>query len=53
MKRANIPVYGNSAVYIHDCTVCITKNYALRSLEYIGSVSSPLRCHADMMTNIF
>jgi len=49
MKTANIPVYGNSAVYgniavfIKDCAVCLKKDYTLICLEYICSVPSPWR----------
>jgi len=45
MMTANIPVYGNIAVYINYCTVCLKVDYTLRCLEYICSVSSPLRRH--------
>jgi len=46
MKTANnIPVYGNIAVYIKYCPVCLKIDYTLRCLEYIYSVSSRLRHH--------
>jgi len=37
MKTANIPVYGNIAVYIKYCAVCLNIEYTLRCLEYICS----------------
>jgi len=37
MKTANIPVYGNIAVYIKHCAVCLKIEYTLRCLEYICS----------------
>jgi len=43
MKTAN--VFGNIAVYIKYCVVCLKIDYTLRCLEYICSVSSPLRRH--------
>ena len=43
MKTADIPVYGNIVVYIQYCAVCLKIDYTLQCLEYIGSVSSPLR----------
>jgi len=43
MKTANIPVYGHIAVYINYCAVCLNIDYTLRCLEYMFSVSSPLR----------
>jgi len=56
MKTANIPVYGNIAVYIKYCTVCLKLGYTLRCLEYICSVSSPLKRHklliVKTMTNV-
>jgi len=45
MKTVNLPVYGNIAVYIKYCAVCLKIDYTLRCLEYICSVSSPLRQH--------
>jgi len=39
MKTAKIPLYGNIAVYIKDCAVCLKIDYTLRCLEYICSVS--------------
>jgi len=46
---ANIPVYGNIAVCIKYCAVCLKKkDYTIRCLEYICSVSSPLRRHAAL-----
>ena len=45
MKTANILVYGNIAVYIKYCAVCLKINYTLKRLEYMCSVSLPLRCH--------
>ena len=45
LKTANILVYENITVYIKYCTVCLKIDYALRCLEYICSVSSPLRRH--------
>jgi len=45
MKTANIPVYGNIAVYINYCAVCLKIDYTLRCLEYMCSQSSPLRSH--------
>jgi len=38
-------VYGNIAVYIKYCAVCLKTDYTLRCLEYTCSVSSPLRRH--------
>ena len=46
MKTANIPVYGNIAVYIKYCAVCLKIDYTLICLEYICLESSPLR-HLD------
>jgi len=45
MKTANIPVYGNIAVHIRYCAVCLQIEYTLTCLEYICSVSSPFRRH--------
>jgi len=45
MKTTNISVYGNIAMYIKYCAVCLKIEYTLRCLEYICSVSSQLRCH--------
>ena len=45
MKTTNIPMYGNSAVYIKYSAVCLKIDYTLRCLEYICSVVSPLRHH--------
>ena len=45
MKTTNIPMYGNSAVYIKYSAVCLKIDYTLRCLEYICSVVSPLRRH--------
>ena len=42
MKTANIPVYGNVAVY---ALVCLKIDCTLRCLEYICSVSSRLSYH--------
>ena len=42
MKTVNIPMYGNTAVYIKHWAVCQKIDYTLRCLEYICSVSSPL-----------
>jgi len=39
MKTANIPVYGNIALYIKYWPVCLNIDYTLRCLEYICSVS--------------
>jgi len=52
MKTANIPLNGNIAVYIKYCAVCLKIDYTLRCLEYIFSVSSPLRRHG-LLTNVF
>jgi len=41
MKTAKIPVYGNIALSVYK----IEYMYTLRCLEYICSVSSPLRRH--------
>jgi len=49
MKTANIPVYGNIAVYRKYCVVCPNKDYTLRCLEYMCSVSSPLRRHEVLL----
>ena len=49
MKTANIPVYGNIAMYITYCAVCLYMDFTLRCLEYICSVSSPLRRHGLLM----
>ena len=38
-------MYENIAVYIKYCTVCLKIEYTPRCLEYICSVSSPLRRH--------
>ena len=50
----NIPVYGHIALYIP--VKCLTVDYTLRCLEYICSVSSPLRPHrlliVKTLTNI-
>jgi len=35
MKTASIPVYGDIAVYIKNCIVCLKIDYTLRCLEYI------------------
>jgi len=45
MKTANILVYGTIAVHIKYCAVCLKIDYTLRYLEYICSVSSPLKHH--------
>jgi len=45
MKKANIPVHGNIAVYIKYYAVCLKIDYTLRCLEYICLVSSPLKRH--------
>ena len=36
-------MYGNIEVYITYCAVCLKIDYTLRCLEYIYSVSAPLR----------
>jgi len=48
MKTANILVYGNSAVYIKYCTVCLKIDNTLRCLEYICPVSSPYLLHSPL-----
>jgi len=57
MKTANIPVYGNIAVYIKYCAVCLKIDYTLNCLEYSCAVSSPLRrAHLGLLilkTNVF
>jgi len=45
MKTANIPVYGTIAVYENIAMYVYKKEYSLRCLEYICSVSSSLRRH--------
>ena len=45
MKTANIPVYGNIAVYLNIALSVYKIDYALRCLEYICQVSSLLRCN--------
>jgi len=45
MKTANIPVYGTIAVYETIAMYVYKKEYTVRCLEYICSVSSPLRRH--------
>jgi len=45
MKIGIITVYGNIAVYIKYCAVCLKIDYTLRCLEYICSVPLPLRRH--------
>ena len=45
MTTANLPVYGNITMYVHYCAVCLKIDYTLRCLEYMCSVSSPLRRH--------
>jgi len=42
MKTANIPLYGNIAVYIKYYAVCLKIDYTLRCFEYICSVYSLL-----------
>jgi len=42
MKTANIPVYGNIAMYVYII------DYTLICYEYICSVSSPLRHHGPL-----
>ena len=34
-------MYGNIAVYLKYCAICLNIDYTLRCLEYISSVSSP------------
>jgi len=43
MKTAKIPVYENIAVYETNALSVYKVDYTLRCLEYICSVSSPLR----------
>jgi len=44
MKTANIPVCGNILVYENIVLlICLKIDYTLRCIEYICSVSSPLR----------
>ena len=45
MKTANKPMYGNIAVYVQYCVVCLKIDYTLRCLECMCSVPSPLRRH--------
>jgi len=45
MKTADIPVYGNIAVYETIALSVYKIDYTLKCLEYICSVSSPLRRH--------
>ena len=45
MKTANISVYENITVGIKYCAVCLKIDSTHRCLEYICSVSSPLRRH--------
>ena len=45
MKTANIQLFGNIPVYIKYCTVCFKIDYTLRCVEYICSLSPPLRRH--------
>jgi len=46
MKTAKIPAFGNIALYGNIAlSVCLKIDYKLRCLEYICSVSSPLRRH--------
>jgi len=49
MKTANITVYGNIAVYIKYCDDCLKIDYTVRCLEYICSVSAPLRHHGLLL----
>jgi len=35
MKTANIPMYGNIAVYVKYCGVCLKIDYTLRCYQYI------------------
>ena len=35
MKTTNIPVYGNIAVYINYCAVCLTIDYTPICLDYV------------------
>ena len=48
MKTANIPVYGKIAVYGNIAMFVYKINITLRCLEYICSVSSPLRHHGPL-----
>jgi len=43
MKTAKLPVYGDIAVYGNIVMSVYKIDYTLRCLEYICSVSSPLR----------
>jgi len=49
MKTANIPLYGNIAVYGHIALSVYKIVYTLRCLEYICSVSSSLRRHGLLL----
>jgi len=40
MKTSNIPVYGNIALYIKYCVVCLNMEYTLTCLDYTCSISS-------------
>ena len=43
MMTAKIPVWGNTAVYIQYCVVCLKIDYTLICLEYICTVSSKIK----------
>ena len=43
MKTANISVYGNIAMLKKIALVCLKIDYTIRCLDYICSVSSPVR----------
>jgi len=45
MKKAKIPVYGDSAVYVNIALSVNKIDYTLICLKYICSVSSPVRRH--------